>query len=181
MSAIQEILVFLVDTLFNLYISFLLIRMLLGWARADFYNPISQFLVKVTDPVIKPLRRFIPAIGKIDSAAIIAIVGLKVLEHVLLSTITGGNFSASFMPFVVGGLLRMTVWIYIIAIFIQVIVSWLGNTHGNPALPLINSLTAPLVKPVRKYIPPIAMIDLSPLVVLILLQIVLILIRSFGL
>ncbi len=181
MSAIQEILVFLIDTLFNLYISFLLIRMLLGLVRADFYNPISQFLVKITDPVIKPLRRFIPAIGKIDSAAIVAIVGLKVIELILLSLVTGGDFSGSFLPFVVGDLLRMLVWIYIVAIIIQVIISWIGNTYGNPVVPLINSLTEPLFKPVRKLVPPIGMIDLSALVVLLLLQIALILIRAFGL
>jgi YggT family protein len=181
MSAIQEILVFLIDTLFNLYISFLVIRMLLGMARADFYNPISQFLVKITDPIIKPLRRFIPAMGKIDTATIVAIIGLKVIELLLLSIVTGGSFSESFVPFVIGGLLRMIVWVYIIAIIIQVVVSWIGNSHGNPALPLINSLTAPLFKPIRKYIPPIGMIDLSAFVVIILLQIALILLKSFGL
>jgi len=181
MSAIQEILVFLIDTLFNLYISFLVIRMLLGLAKADFYNPISQFLVKISDPVIKPLRRFIPAIGKIDTATIVAIIGLKVVELLLLSAITGGNFSQSFIPFVIGDILRMIVWVYIIAIIIQVVISWLGNTHGNPVVPLINSLTEPLIKPVRKVIPPIAMIDLSPMAVLLGLQVVLIVIRSLGL
>ncbi|MEE9302994.1 MAG: YggT family protein [Thiotrichaceae bacterium] len=180
MSAVQEILVFLIDTLFNLYVSFLVIRMLLGFAKADFYNPISQFLVKITDPVIKPLRRFIPAIGKIDTATVVAIIGLKIIEYFLLSAVTGGNYPSDFIAFVIGDLLRMVVWIYIIAIIIQVIISWLGNTHGNPVVPLINSLTEPLIKPVRKIIPPIAMIDLSPMVVLILLQVALILIRSFG-
>lgn len=181
MSAIQEILVFLINTLFNLYISFLMLRLLLGLARADFYNPISQFLVKVTDPVIKPLRRFIPPIGKIDTAAIVALVGFKVIELFLLALVTGGSFAASFIPFVIGDLLRMLVWIYIIAIIIQVIISWVGNSYGNPVVPLINSLTAPLYRPVRRLIPPIGMIDLSAFVVLLLLQIALILIRSFGL
>ncbi len=181
MSAIQEILVFLINTLFNLYISFLMIRMLLGLARADFYNPVSQFLVKATDPVIKPLRRFIPAFGKIDTATVVAIVGLKVIELFLLALITGGDFAASFIPFVMGDLLRMLVWIYIVAIIIQVIISWVGNTHGNPVVPLINSLTEPLFRPVRKLIPPVGMIDFSAFVVLLLLQIALIIIRSFGL
>ncbi|HEC04626.1 MAG TPA: YggT family protein, partial [Thiothrix sp.] len=121
-------------------------------------------------------------LGKIDTATIVAIIGLKVVELFLLSAITGGNFSGSFIPFVIGGLLEMIVWVYIIAIIIQVVVSWLGNTHGNPVIPLINSLTEPLVRPVRKVIPPIAMIDLSPMVVIILLQVGLIVIRSvFGL
>lgn len=181
MSALQEILVFLIDTLFNLYISFLVIRMLLGMVRADFYNPISQFLVKITDPVIKPLRRFVPAVGKIDTATIVAVIGLKAVELLLLSLILGGNFSDSFMHYVIGGLLRMIVWVYIIAIIIQVVVSWMGNTHGNPVLPLINSLTEPLFKPIRKIVPNVGMIDLSAFVVLLLLQIALILIRAVGL
>lgn len=181
MSAIQEILVFLIDTLFNLYISFLVIRMLLGMARADFYNPISQFLVKITDPVIKPLRRFIPAAGKLDTATIVAVLGLKTIELLLLSMVTAGDFSGSFIPFVIGGLLRMIVWVYIIAIIIQVVVSWIGNTKGNPAIPLVRSLTEPLYKPVRKLVPAVGMIDLSSFVIIILLQIVLIILRSFGL
>ncbi len=181
MSALQEILVFLINTLFNLYISFLVIRMLLGMTRADFYNPISQFLVKITDPVIKPLRRFVPAVGKIDTATIVAVLGLKAIELLLLSLILGGNFSESFMYYVIGGLLRMIVWVYIIAIIIQVIVSWMGNTHGNPVLPLINSLTEPLFRPIRKIVPTVGMIDLSAFVVLLLLQIALILIRAVGL
>lgn len=181
MSALQEILVFLIDTLFNLYISFLVIRMLLGMVRADFYNPISQFLVKITDPVIKPLRRFVPAVGKVDTATIVAVIGLKAAELLLLSLILGGNFSDSFMHYVIGGLLRMIVWVYIIAIIIQVVVSWMGNTHGNPVLPLINSLTEPLFRPIRKIVPAVGMIDLSAFVVLLLLQITLILIRAIGL
>lgn len=181
MSTMQQIAVFLIDSLFNLYISLLMLRMLLGLARADFYNPLSQFLVKATDPVVKPLRRIIPAIGKIDTAAIVAIIGLKIVELFLLTSVTGGNFSANFIPFVIGGLLKMLVWIYIIAIIIQVIISWLGSPHGNPVIPLLNSLTAPLYRPIRKFVPNVGMIDLSPLVLLLLLQIALIIINSFGL
>jgi len=178
MSAFQEAAIFLVETLFNLYISFLLIRMLLGFAGADFRNPISQFLLKVTSPVLVPLRRFVPPLGKIDTAAILAAIGIKAVEVFLIMLILGVTASGEgAFKMIIGDLLKSIVWIYIIALLVQAVMSWVGSGQGNPIAPLLHSLTEPLVKPIRKMIPTIGMIDLSPLAVILLLQIVLIFIR----
>lgn len=182
MGALQDVLVFLVSTLFNLYITLLLIRMMLGLSKADFYNPISQFIVKITNPVIVPLRRFIPSMGKIDTSAVVASIVLKVVEVFLILLILGGSLQEqNLVKLILGDLLRMIVWIYIIALIVQAIISWVGSAHGNPLVPILNSLTDPLLRPVRKFVPPIAMVDLSPLVAILGLQVVLILLNSFGL
>ncbi|CAA6817925.1 MAG: Integral membrane protein YggT, involved in response to extracytoplasmic stress (osmotic shock) [uncultured Thiotrichaceae bacterium] len=182
MGALQDVLVFLVSTLFNLYITLLLVRMMLGLSKADFYNPISQFIIKITNPVIIPLRRFIPSVGKVDTSAVVASLGLKALEVFLMSLIAGASFmDQNLVKLILGDLLRMIVWIYIIALIIQAIISWVGSAHGNPIVPILNSLTDPLLRPVRRVIPPVAMVDLSPLVVILGLQIVLILLNGFGL
>ena len=178
MSPFQEVLLFLITTLFDIYISFLLIRMLLGFARADFRNPISQFLVKVTNPVLVPLRRFVPAIGKIDTSAVVTAIGLKAAQVFLIALILGGSFSGEgAFKMVIGDLFKTIIWIYIIALVVQAVMSWIGNSNGNPIAPLLHSLTEPLIRPVRKFVPTIGMVDISPLAVILLLQIALILVR----
>ena len=178
MSAFQQVIIFLVTTLFDLYISFLLIRMLLGFAGADFRNPISQFLLKVTSPVLVPLRRFVPPIGKIDTAAVLAAMGIKAVEVFLVMLVLGLGISGEgAFKLIVGGLLHSIIWIYIVALLIQAVISWVGSGQGNPIAPLLHSLTEPLIRPVRKIIPTIGMVDLSPLAVILLLQVVLILIQ----
>jgi len=133
MSPFQEVLLFLITTLFDIYISFLLIRMLLGFARADFRNPISQFLVKATNPVLVPLRRFVPAIGKIDTSAVVAAIGMKAVQVVLIAIILGGSFSGEgAFKMIIGDLLKTIIWIYIIVLVVQAVMSWIGNSNGNP-------------------------------------------------
>ena len=181
MNALQEILLLLINTAFSIYAFLLLIRMLLGLVKANFHNPISQFLVKVTDPVIKPLRRFIPSVGKIDTSAIIAVIGCKIVQLTLVSMIGLASLSGDFIPYVIGGTLRLAVWVFIIALIIQVIVSWIGNTTNNPVVPLAQDLTEPLLRPIRKHMPNLGVIDLSVMVAIILLNIALILIKHlFG-
>ena len=93
MSVIQQILLFLVETLFSLYIGAIIIRFLLGYAKADFYNPLSQFLVKVTNPVLVPLRRFLPAVGKLDTSAVVAAYVLTVIKSVIIFALIGKGLS----------------------------------------------------------------------------------------
>ena len=182
MTALQEISVFLIRTLFDLYIILFVIRLLLGFARADFRNPISQFIVKATNPVLLPLRKIIPSIARIDTSAIVSVILLKLIQVGLLVVVTGGamNIPAA-LWIVVGELLRLIVWVYIIALLVQAVISWVGSAHGNPVEPLLRSLTSPILKPIQKVVPPVAMMDLSPLVAIIGLQVVLIVLKNIGL
>lgn len=182
MNALQNVGLFLVESLFSLYIGAVLLRFLLAWSRANFYNPLSQFLVKVTNPVLVPLRRMIPAMGKIDSAALVLAFGLTLLKIILLVGIAGVSAGVgTILLSAVSDLLRAVVWIYIFALIVQAIMSWAGNTYGNPLSDVLNSLTHPLLQPIRNIVPTIGMVDLSPMVAILLLNIVLIVLESFGL
>lgn len=182
MQALQNVGLFLVETLFSLYIGAVLIRFLLAWSRANFYNPLSQTLVKITNPVLVPLRRMIPPIGKLDTAAVVLALGLMIMKVLLLLGIKGAGVN---LPVVIlyslVEILRTIIWIYIIALIIQAVMSWVGNTYGNPLADILNSLTEPLLRPLRGIVPTVGMLDLSPLAAILLLNIVLIVLNSFGL
>lgn len=182
MQALQNVGLFLVETLFSLYIGAVLIRFLLAWSRANFYNPLSQTLVKITNPVLVPLRRMIPPIGKLDTAAVVLALGLMILKVLLLLGIKGAGVNlAVVILYSLVEILRTIIWIYIIALIIQAVMSWVGNTYGNPLADILNSLTEPLLRPLRGIVPTVGMLDLSPLAAILLLNIVLIVLDSFGL
>ena len=107
MQALQNVSLFLVEVLFSFYIVAILLRFLLAWARANFYNPLSQFLVRITNPVLVPMRRLIPAIGKIDTAAIVLALGLTIIKVFLLMGLAGQNYDImSVVIYAISSLLR---------------------------------------------------------------------------
>ncbi|MFC1324119.1 MAG: YggT family protein [gamma proteobacterium symbiont of Ctena orbiculata] len=160
--------VFLVQTLFGLYILAILLRFLLQLVRADFYNPISQFLVKVTNPPLKPLRRIIPGFGGIDLSSLLLAWLLKAIELMIIIAIGGGSISL-IAPFIwaIPELVELLINIYLFGILIQVILSWVNPGSYNPAVALLYSLTSPLLTPAQKILPPTGGIDLSPMLVII--------------
>lgn len=179
MSVIQQIGLFLVETLLSLYISAIVIRFLLGYVRADFYNPLSQFLVKITNPVLVPVRRFIPSFGKLDTSAVVVALVLMIIKIALVTGIVGASLNvATLLWLSVGELIRSVIWVYIIALILMAVISWIGSSQGNPVSPLVNSLVSPLVTPVRRRMPPVGMLDLSPMVVMIGLYILLIIVNG---
>ena len=182
MSALQNVGIFLVDTLFSLYIGAVLLRLLLALARANFYNPLSQFLVKITNPVLVPMRRMIPAMGKVDTAAVVLAVGLTVIKVLLLLGLKGGGADLfGIVVFSVLEVIRTVIHIYIFALVVQAVLSWVGNTYGNPLADLLSSLTEPLLRRIRGFVPVIGMVDLAPMVAILLLYVVLIIFQSYGL
>ncbi len=171
--------VFLIQTLFGLYILAIMLRFLLQWVRADFYNPVSQFLVKVTNPPLKPLRRLIPGFWGIDLAAVVLMLLLQMLELFLVGVVVGQSFRPlGVLVMSAGELLSLAIYVFMVAIIIQIILSWIQPGAYNPVTGLINRLSEPLLAPARRLIPPISGLDLSPLAVLILLQLSLILLVS---
>ncbi|MEW8508307.1 MAG: YggT family protein [Candidatus Thiodiazotropha sp.] len=160
--------VFLVQTLFGLYILAVMLRFLLQLVRADFYNPISQFLVKVTNPPLKPLRRIVPGFGGIDLSSLLLAWLLKAVELIIIIAIGGGTISLV-APFIwaLPELVELMINIYLFGILIQVILSWVNPGSYNPAVALLYSLTSPLLTPAQKILPPTGGIDLSPMLVII--------------
>jgi YggT family protein len=167
---------FLISTLFDLYFLIMLLRFLLQIFRADFYNPLSQFIVRATNPILVPMRRVIPGFGGIDASAVIALIALKMMQFALLAAIAGIAPSPSRLAAIaLADLLQTTVYVFIFAIIIQVVISWVSPGLHNPMANLLSSLTEPLLRPIRRVLPPFSGIDFSTLVVLLLLQLVLIL------
>lgn len=163
--------IFLIQTLFGLYILVVMLRLMLQWVRADFYNPVSQFIVKVTNPPLKPLRRIIPGWGGIDLASVLLLMILQMLELFLVDLAMGhaSGISSLFIRSI-AELLALLINIFIGAILIQVILSWVAPGSYNPLIGLVHKIAEPLLEPARRILPPFSGIDFSPLVVLIVLQ-----------
>ncbi|MGH8557825.1 MAG: YggT family protein [Methylococcales bacterium] len=163
--------IFLMDTLFSLYILAVMLRFLLQWVSGDFYNPISQFLVKITHPPLKLLRRVIPSIGRIDTASVVLMVLLKMISGWLIFVLQGSASPAeAIFVWSIMELIGLLIDIFVVVILIQVVLSWVNPGTYNAAISLIYSLSEPLLSTVRNVIPPLGGIDFSPLVVLIGLQ-----------
>lgn len=163
--------VFLIQTLFGFYILTVMLRFLLQWMRADFYNPLVQFLVRLTNPLLLPLRRVIPSLMGLDLAAVVLMVALQVVELLLIFGVLGAGFNwAALLVLAVTELLSLLINVYFWAVLIWVILSWVNPDPRHPAISLLRQLTEPLLAPAQRLLPPIAGLDLSPVLVLVGLQ-----------
>jgi YggT family protein len=162
MSYLANAAVFLIQTLFSFFIALFLVRMLLIAAGASFYDPICRFVYQLTNPVITPLRRFVPRWRKIELASIVVAYLLALIELGLFALIAGAA------PAVAGLLLRALVqildwliWIELIAIFVRCILSFVVSEYHNSSMQLLVQCTEPVVRPFRKMLPPLAGLDFS--------------------
>ena len=169
--------VYLINILFSLYILAVMLRFLLQTIRADFYNPICQFLVTVTNPALKPLRRWIPGYLGVDWPSILLMILLQLLEVCLIALLVSGQIPATIsLPVVIASkLLKLLIYTYIVIIVIQAIISWIQPGTYSPFTVLLYQLCEPLVRPIRRHIPAAGGIDWSLFLVLILLNLALIL------
>jgi YggT family protein len=168
--------VFLVPAIFNLILSVLILRVLLQLARANFYNPISQLIWRLTTPVVGPLARFIPRWKTLDIAGVLVLLAATIAYVWLLKALVP-------VFYIVGGwtdvleiaalkIIALTVQLYVLSLFAQALLSWLGPGVNNPNANILWSLNEPLLRPVRRILPPFSGLDLSPIpVILILLTI----------
>ncbi len=182
MNVFSNIGFFLVDTLFTLFIALFMLRLLLGIFRADFYNPLSQFIVSATSPILRPLRKILRPIGRVDTAAIFIMLLLTIIQYTLLLSLREQNIDlVMLIPFAVIKLIEMLIYIFIIALIIQAVISWVNpgaHSMQNPMMGLLNSLTRPLLTPLSRIVPKVGMLDLSPLVAILGLNVLLIIISS---
>jgi len=162
---------YLIGTLIDLYVAAVLLRLLLQWVRADFYNPLSQLLIKLTNPALLPLRRVIPSIQRLDTASVVLMLLLEFIGVWLASKI--GSHPMTWQQIVAFSAVRLLMTLlmtYFFLIIVAVILSWIGQGLRHPFIPLVFQLTEPVLRPIRKVIPPIAGIDLSPLFALIAIR-----------
>ena len=173
-------LMLIISTLFDLYILLVLLRFLFQMLRADFYNPVSQFIVKLTTPPLKILRRVIPSVGGQDAASIVLCLLLIYAKFLLMRALSipavhiGGvmaPLSVSYgglLVFSVADLVALILTVFLVAIIIKVILSWVNPGHYNPVIGLVDRLAQPVLRPVRKIVPLIGGLDLSPLLATLL-------------
>ena len=162
---------FLVETLFGLYILVVMLRFLLQWVGADFYNPLSQFIVRATQPPLAPLRRMIPAVRGIDTASVVLLVVLQLGELWLVTGLLGQRAPAgALLVYSIAELLQLGLNVFLFSILIQVVMSWINPGAWNPLLSVLHSLNEPLLAPARRFIPPMGGLDLSPVAVMVALQ-----------
>ena len=171
---------FLVETVFNLYLMVVLLRIWLQMARADFYNPFSQFVVKATNPLLIPLRRIIPGFGGLDLAGILLALVIAMAKLSILQILQGKGFPPVLGLLIAGAfdmlkqIFSLMFWILII----RAILSWFSQGY-NPFEAVLHQLTEPMLAPIRRILPPMGGLDLSILVLIIGLQFVQLLIGDF--
>lgn len=162
---------YLVGTLLDLLITAVMLRVLLQAVRADWYNPLSQFLVKVTDPVLQPLRRIIPPLRRLDTAAIVLMLLLEFASVWIVNRLGSNPLGpGGVLAFSITKLIATLLTLYFVLIIVAVLLSWLAPGSRHPVVPLVHQLTGPVLRPIRRVIPPIAGVDLSPLFALIAIR-----------
>lgn len=162
---------YLVSTLFDVYLWIVMMRVILQAVRADFYNPISQLIWQLTQPILRPVQNVLPKWRQFDTAAITLMALVAVLYiHVVGAILGYGVSAAASLWYALLKLVTLALNLYTFALFVQAILSWVGPGVSNPAGSILWSMNEPLLRPVRRVIPPMSGLDLSPLVVILVLQ-----------
>lgn len=165
---------YLVDVIFSLALYVVLLRFWMQWVRADFRNQLGNFVITVTNPIVIPVRKIVPSIGTIDTAtlllayfvALAKIVALILLQYnVSLPTL----FPNALVP-ALGFVLQASIYLFMAAIFIGIVASWVAPHSYHPILMVARSISEPLMAPARRIIPSIAGVDLSPILVFLFLN-----------
>jgi YggT family protein len=167
----QSALIFLVKTLADLYLLTFLLRFIMQWVRASYYNPLAQFVLKVTSPLVVPARRVLPSLGGLDTPTLAVLILLEIVVTFVLLRLAGISLPVPvLLLYSLLRLIALALWFYTVALFIYVLLSWFGDRGMNPMAALLGELIEPLLRPARRLLPPIGGLDLSALVVILLLQ-----------
>ncbi len=164
----------LVMSLFNIYLMIVILRLWLQFARADFYNPFSQFVVKVTQPAVGPLRRLIPSVGALDSATLVFAIIIGFIKVIVFVLMTSGVVPPLLDALILSilSLVHQVMWLMFWILVIRALLSWVSQ--GNHPMELVmQQLTEPMLRPIRKILPAMGGLDLSVLVFLLGLQFIL--------
>ncbi len=180
MSPIHEAGALVIQTLIDLYLIALMLRFFFQLVRADFFNPISQFIVKLTNPLLIPLRRIIPGLFGIDFACLFLMLVLAYFKLGALFWLQMTRLPDPLGLFVwtAGDLIKLSLYVFLFAIVIQAVMSWLSGGRQHPAQMILAQLTSPLLRPFSRFIPSIGGIDITPIFALITLQVMLILVAN---
>jgi len=160
-------LIYIIDTIASLFTLILLLRFWLPWVGADFRNPMLQGILRATSPLINPLRRIVPSIGRIDTATVLVAFFVQAIAMTLVLLLLNAPVSARFV--VVGAIFKLATLSLLMFTFAIIVLSWIAPNTYNPATALIANMTDPILRPLRRYIPPIGGFDVSPIFAIIML------------
>ncbi len=173
MDTVNQAGLFVVQTFGLLALMIVVLRLLLQFARADYYNPISQFIVKVTQPAVGPLRRMIPAIGRLDTATLVLALFVQWIA-IQVSLTMFGNGLVNPLPLLgwgAIGIASLILKIYLYGLLAVIILSWVAPQSQHPAITLVRQMLEPIAAPFRRIIPPMGGLDLSPIFIFLVLNV----------
>lgn len=172
MNGLSTAAVYVIQTLGSLYLLIVLLRFVLQLVRADFYNPLSQFIVRATSPLLMPLRRIIPGFGGIDLASLVLAVLVQLLLMIITLMLLGvgiGNLGQLLVWSLIG-VTSLFLKIFFFALIVSVILSWVAPGSHNPAAQLVQQICEPLLAPIRRFLPNLGGLDISPIFAFIALN-----------
>lgn len=179
-SNIASAIVFIINALTSLYLLVLLLRFWMPWLRADFRNPLAQGILRFTSPVVIPVRRLVPSFGRLDTATVLVAFVIQYLTVLLLLLILGRSAGIAAIALTsIVKLVVLSINLFVYAIFIRIILSWISQGSYNPATAIIITLTEPLLRPFRRIIPSMGGFDISPIFAVILLLAATIVVNGF--
>src|SRR5690554_4608166 len=172
MNGLNMAAVYVVQTLGSLYLLIVLLRFILQLVRADFYNPLSQFIVRATQPLLKPLRRVIPGFAGVDVASLILALVIQAVLLAIIISLRGYALPPvlQLLAWSLVGVTALFLKIFFFALIISVILSWVAPHSHNPAAILVFQLCEPLLAPIRRFLPSMGGLDLSPIFAFIALN-----------
>ncbi|HCK4362755.1 TPA: YggT family protein [Pseudomonas aeruginosa] len=167
--------IYILQTLGSLYLLIVLLRFILQLVRADFYNPLSQFIVRATKPLLNPLRRIIPGFGGIDLASLVLAILIQLVLMILILMLMGYGVGGFIMQLLIWSIIAVTslfLKVFFFALIISVILSWVAPDGYNPGAQLVNQICEPLLMPFRKLLPNLGGLDLSPIFAFLALKLI---------
>ena len=173
MLGINDAAIFIIQTLGSLYLLIVLMRFILQLVRANFYNPLCQFVVKATQPLLKPLRRVIPSLFGLDMSSLVLALLLQILLFVVILMLNGYQaFTPLLLPWALIGVFSLFLKIIFWSMIISVILSWVAPGSRSPGAELVAQITEPVLAPFRRLIPNLGGLDISPIFAFIVIQLI---------
>ena len=175
-----QALIFVLKTFTHLYLLLLLLRFWLPVLRADFRNPVAQGILRITSPLVIPLRRFVPAIGRVDTATVLVAFTIEYLLILLLLTLS--RITPELLPIAITAIMDLAVLslnMFFFVILIKIIMSWVAPNNYNPVTAMLTTISEPVLRPFRRILPPIGGIDISPIFAIVIIQAGIIILQTY--
>ena len=173
MSGLNGAAIFVIQTMGSLYLLIVLLRFILQLVRANFYNPLCQFIVKATQPLLKPLRRVIPSVFGLDMSSLVLAILVQMVIFAVVLTLSYMSFNIlGLLLWAIIGVTALFLKVFFFAMIISVILSWVAPGSVSPGAELVNQITEPALAPFRRFLPSMGGLDISPILAFMVIQLI---------